>query len=882
MKKTALFVTLAALLAGCTTQFDKNTIFPDKPSGEDFIFGLDLPEDAVDPERLNVLFNEDTALELELMTGEDGYVHIPQVKAFDGRGIVRMRRLFPDAGRFEARTRAEGLHRWYEVYYDEDASLTKAAQGWIALPGVEFVEFNPLIHIVGDPVLVAEAQTTAQSAASSGSYPFDDPRLPSQWHYHNTGSASSAVSGCDINVFPVWERYTTGSPEVIVGVVDGGVDFKHEDLAANMWHNPEKKGDAQYGYNFVNDTYIVSADDHGTHVAGTIAAVNNNGIGVCGIAGGDAAKGQPGVKIMSCQIFEGDKGNGSGSTAIKWSADHGAVISQNSWGFKNETETPKSLMAAVDYFIKYAGIDENGNQTGPMRGGIVIFSAGNENVSTSGNSYGPIFNVASVGADYHRAYYSCYGDWIDISAPGGDAKKGNQVLSTLPDNRYGLLQGTSMACPHVSGVAALVVSLYGKEGFTPAELERRMVESAIPIQSFNKSFLMGAGLINAYGAIAGSGGVAPETPSGLSAKTQSNNLHFQITIPEDKDDGVPSAIKLYYSTKTFSSISSDLMFALFYLDKESAGDKLEGNLLGLEFNTHYYVAAAAVDLAGNLSGLTEMVSVTTGSNSVPVIEALGATSLTIKAHETGKMPFQVSDPDGHFYSIDLLNDNPGISLDTLVREKPIIMVKGPETESGRYEATLSVTDIYGAHVSQAVSITVLENHAPIIVGKLPDRIFQQGVATEELSSTDFFSDEDGEELSYDFQFSNEMVVNMTYQGGKFYLTPMNYGYSDVTVTATDVRQMTATQTFRVLVRDGNEDVDIYPNPVQDYLYVRTSQDAIANLKLINTSGAAIYEEALTITPFNPAKVDVRTFPAGVYTVLLDYEGNTISRQIVKL
>ncbi len=882
MKKATLFVILAALLAGCTAQFDKNAISPDKPSGEDSIFGMNLPDDAVDPERLNVLFDEETVAELERMTGEDGYVQLPKVKAFDGRGIVRMRRMFPEAGRFEARTRAEGLHRWYEIFYDAEASLTKAAQGWIALPGVEIVEFNPLIHIVGDPVLVEEEPTALRTATSSTTYPFNDPRLPSQWHYFNNGSAASSVSGCDINVFPVWKRYTTGSPEVIVGVVDGGVDFTHEDLAANMWHNPEKKGDAQYGYNFVNDSYIVTADDHGTHVAGTIAAVNNNNIGVSGIAGGDAAKGQPGVKIMSCQIFEGETGNGSGAAAIKWSADHGAIISQNSWGFKGETETPKSLKGAVDYFIKYAGIDENDNQVGPMRGGIVIFSAGNENVSTSGNSYGPIFNVASVGADYHRAYYSCYGDWIDISAPGGDAKKGNQVLSTLPNNRYGLFQGTSMACPHISGVAALIVSHYGKEGFTPTELERRMTESATPIQSFNKSFLMGAGLVNAYGAIAGSGGVAPDTPGDLNVQTQSNNLHFKITVPEDKDDGVPSAIKLYYSTKPFSSVSSELMFALFYLGKESAGDKLEGSVLGLEFNTLYYVSAAAIDLAGNLSGLTETVSVSTGSNSAPVIEPLGATSLTIKAHETGKIPFQVSDPDGHFYHIDLLNDTPGVSLDTLVREKPTILVKGPEAPSGQFKATLSVTDIYGANASQAVSITILENHAPVIANIFPDRIFQQGVATEELSSATYFSDEDGEELSYDFQFSNEMVVNMTYQGGKFYLTPMNYGYSDVTVTATDVRRLSVTQTFRVLVRDGNEDVDIYPNPVRDYLMVRTSEDATASLKLVNVSGGTVFEDTLTITPFEPAKVDVHSFPAGIYTVILDYGGKIISRQIVKL
>ena len=878
-KNIALIAVATLLLAGCAARIEI-TEDPENAGNTVRIFGSDLPENAVDPERLNVLFDDETALELEGMTGEDGFVRLPEVKSFDGAGIVRMRRLFPPAGKFEARTRAEGLHRWYEVYYDASASLTKAAQGWIAVPGVEEVEFNPLIHIVGDPVIV-EQEPSAAPTASSSAYPFDDPRLSFQWHYLNKGTATSSVSGCDINVVPVWRSYTTGSPEVIVGVVDGGIDFKHEDLAANMWHNPEKKGDAAYGYNFAKDNYQVTPENHGTHVAGTIAAVNNNGIGVCGIAGGDAAAGQEGVKLMSCQIFDGEA-QGSGSAAIKWSADHGAVISQNSWGYEDETETPKSLISAVEYFIKYAGIDENGVQTGPMRGGIVIFAAGNENTDITGNGYGPIYNVAAVGADYHRAYYSNYGDWVDISAPGGDARKGNQIMSTLPNNKYGSYQGTSMACPHVSGVAALIVSYFGKEGFTARELERRMTESAVPIQSFNRSFRMGAGLINAYGAIAGSGGIAPGTPSGLSARTQSNNLHFQVTVPEDKDDGMPTAIKLFYSPEPFSSVSSDLMFALFYLNDMAVGDKLEGSILGLEFNTRYYVAAAAMDLAGNVSGLTSPVSVTTGGNSAPVIEAKGETSLTIKPYQSGSMNFTLSDPDGHFYSIELLNDTPGITLDTLVRDQPRVLVKGPEIPSGNYGAVLSVTDIYGANVRQEMSVTVLENHPPRITGPFEDRIFTQGVVTEEIDCSKHFVDDDGENLSYQFAISNESVVNMTGQDGKFYLTPMNYGYSDVTVTATDVRGESVSQSFRVLMRDGSQDIDVYPNPVRDILYVRTGEEASAHLRLVNVAGATVYDDELTISPFEPARVDVKALPAGNYTVILAYAGKTITKPIVKL
>jgi len=878
MKKTVFLAALACLLAGCTAHRIEDTLAAGQESSEENIYGLELSQEDVYPDRLTVLFDEETAVELEEMTGEDGLVALPQVKAFDGSGIIRMKRLFPYAGRFEARTRREGLHRWYEVYYDASVSLTKSAKGLVAIPGVEIVEFNPVIRIVGDPELVEEVP--AQAASSSSGLPFDDPRLPSQWHYLNKGTVSSSSSGCDINVVPVWKRYTTGSPEVIVGVVDGGIDFNHEDLAANMWHNPEKKGDAQYGYNFVDDNYLVTPDSHGTHVAGTIAAVNNNGIGVAGIAGGNAAEGLEGVKLMSCQIFEGDDAT-SGSSAIKWSADHGAVISQNSWGFKENIETPKSLKAAVDYFIKYAGIDEDGVQTGPMRGGIVIFAAGNENRSSSASDYDPIFNVAAVGADFRRAYYSNYGKWVDISAPGGDVKKGNQVLSTLPDNKYGYYQGTSMACPHVSGVAALIVSKFQGEGLTPAEVEQRLVESATPISSFNKSFLMGAGLVNAYRAIAGSGGTAPEVPTDLELSAQSNNVHVKVTVPRDEDDGVPASIIIFYSENYFDNTDSDLMFGRIYLEDEEAGDTIEGKLTGLEFNKQYYFAAVAEDLAGNRSGLTECISLTTGGNNPPEIDVKGSAELVIKPHQTAQIDFHVFDPDGHTFVIKFYGDTTNIIIDTLDFEYPKAIVRGPDTEAGTYVATLVATDYYGAENSVDMSITVLENHPPVIVSAFGDRVFTQGVATEVLDCSDFFYDEDGEELAYRFDISNPTVVNMTYQEGKFYMTPMNYGYSDVSVTGTDIRGESASQTFRVLVRDGSQDVDIYPNPVSDYLYVRTSANASAGLKLVNMMGAVVWENTLTITPFEPASIDVRALPTGLYTVTLDYGGNITSRQVLK-
>ena len=865
MKRIALLVTIVSILSACTAQgIDENRL-PVNPSSLEKVIGGNLPESDVDPLLLNVLFDEETAEELELITGEDGYVQLPAVKSFDGRGIVRMRRLFPDAGRFEARTRQEGLHRWYKVCYDTSVSITKAAAGWVAIPGVELVEFSPLIHIVGGSQIV-EQEVPRVAAASSSAYPFDDPLLPSQWHYYNIGVAASSAGGCDINIFPVWKYISTGSPDVIVGVVDGGIDYSHEDLAANMWHNPEQQGDARYGYNFAADSYAIHPEDHGTHVAGIIGAINNNGIGVSGIAGGDAAAGRQGVKLMSCQIFDGDN-SGIGAEAIKWSADHGAVISQNSWGFDNTSVTPKSLIAAVDYFIKFAGVDEEGVQTGPMRGGIVVFAAGNEDKNTSGNSYDAIFNVAAVGADYRKTYYSNYGDWVDIAAPGGDARKGNQVLSTMTGNKYGLRQGTSMACPQVTGIAALIISEFQREGLTPDEVTKRLTESVTPIQSFNRSYKLGAGLVNAFRAFeAGGGGLPPGTPSDLKVSVKSNNLSVSVKVPSDKDDGLPTSIVIYYNIVNFTSISPNLKFAKLYLDGQKAGDTIEATITGLDFNTAFYVAAAAEDLAGNKSPLTATQSVTTGFNTTPVIEALGPTEITVKPWQTGSLDFKITDADGHFYLIDLDSPAAGISLDTLVRDMPKVVVNGSQTPAGSYTATLQATDIYGAKAVQIMDITVLENLAPAVTGTVPDMIFPDTGGSAAIDLAKYIKDEDDEPLSYSISSTDESVVRANISGNSLLVNPQGYGPATVTVTATDACKASCSLSFMVLVRDMSRPVDLYPNPVIDILNIRPGINGSYTISIFNKAGATVWSGKVDAGPFHPLTVDLSKWSGGTYYV----------------
>lgn len=482
----------------------------------------------------------------------------PQVLARK-MGVERLDKLFPENKKFAARHRKAGLNRWYCAKLPEKVSLTRAFNDLSAFQEITLVEPVRKIkyessnkgkkRFLEKPYVTSVPPTTTKAV---NDYPFNDPYLESQWHYQNDGSLPDgivgststpyhAIAGADINLFKAWKA-TTGRPEVIVNVVDGGIDYLHEDLAANMHINEaelngqpgvddDENGmiDDIYGFNFITLDAQIIPHLHGTHVAGTIAAVNNNGIGVCGVAGGDGTAGS-GVRLISSQIFmtnPEDTGEDIGteyiSAAIVYGADNGAVISQNSWYFVfDEGVTPvidEATRAAIDYFIKYAGTDDvNGeHQVGPMKGGIVIFCAGNDDSERLAYpaAIPEVIAVAAMNICFEKTWYSNYGEWVDITAPGGDFFENDKtwpwegqgsVLSTAnfyenmdSHDGYCYLQGTSMACPHVSGIAALIVSKFGGPGFTPDDLRRQLFMGMKDIDQYNPNYAgkLGRGYIDA-------------------------------------------------------------------------------------------------------------------------------------------------------------------------------------------------------------------------------------------------------------------------------------------------------------------------------------------------------------------------------------------------
>ena len=532
MKKKFFYIAMVALvLTGCSDSL--STI--DSSEGK---ADITIPSDAeagellikFAPEMSSIL---DQAQMSKTRSGKATRSGIPSTdEVLDILGSYSFERVFPVDANTEARTREAGLHLWYTVKFDKSTDLKAAAERLKQLGEVTKVQTNGRIKrayntdskriYLSDKAL----QQKATRAAASGEP--DDPGFAYQWHYRNLGAGNygfenlndnqaGAEAGCDVNAVEAWKT-CVGDPSIIVAVLDEGVMYTHPDLAPNMWCNPgettqgeKADGDGNgyegdlHGYNFVEESGNITWSDandsgHGTHVAGTIAAANNNGIGVSGVAGGDGTP-NSGVKIMSCQIFSGQNSVtlAGEARAIKYAADNGAVILQCSWGYnssesselsgytpgpateKEWAETYPLEKEALDYFINNAG-----SPNGVIDGGIAVFAAGNEYAGNPAfpGAYSKCVSVASLAADYTPACYTDFGSLVTLSAPGGDleyygkigetedeywAETGEQkgaVLSTLVKNgqpAYGYMEGTSMACPHVSGAAALGLSYAVKQ-----------------------------------------------------------------------------------------------------------------------------------------------------------------------------------------------------------------------------------------------------------------------------------------------------------------------------------------------------------------------------------------------------------------------------------
>lgn len=542
---------------------------------------------------------------------------------------VSMTRVFPYAGKDEAKHKAAGLDLWYDVHYEASGmKLAQARNLFRSAEGVSYAQRIPLYKpIGGERFLEISPAAVAKAAKAASTMPFNDPLLNDQWHYNNDGHIAGTKVGADANVFKAWETGVTGSKDVVVAIIDGGFQVDHPDLKDNVWINTaelngkpgvDDDGDGYvddiYGYNFVIKSSDINAHSHGTHVAGTVGATNNNGIGVCGVAGGSDGKG--GVKMMVCQVFDSRASSSAVAdfgASIVYAADRGASIAQCSWGAGVADEEDKSVTEAVDYFTKNGGGDK-------MNGGLCIFAAGNN--GEEGNYYpGCLDKVVAVGSmapDGSVAYYSNRGKWVDVTAPGGLEDNGQQygVLSTLPNSTYGYNEGTSMACPHVSGIAALILSKYGNKQFSNETLRTLLTTSVNDLYTQNPEYegLMGSGYIDAYKALQGKEGSVPEAVADFTITASHDNALIEWTIPETEEKSIDHHV-IYYSTEAFSATDdlNKLSSATVDTKFKYSGDKMSYEVEGLKASTKYYFAIVAYNRWGKASAVSPIKEATTNA-----------------------------------------------------------------------------------------------------------------------------------------------------------------------------------------------------------------------------------------------------------------------------
>ncbi len=399
----------------------------------------------------------------------------------------------------------------------------------------------------------------------------DDTYSDTQWAIDNTGhyiylteagkQERPAVEGVDMDVKEAWElsgKQQGSNREVVVAVIDTGVDYTHPDLKGHMWMNEneipndgidnDNNGytDDIYGWDFYNDDATVchykyypeystnlalpeDNDDHGTHVAGIIAATANNGIGIAGIAS------NVNVKIMSLKINGGPKGTGTVSSAIeavKYATMMGADICNLSWGTAQYTKVLKQVISESDMlFVAAAGNSGTDNNITPLYPASLELDN--------------LISVTFIDSSGRLNSLSNYGsDTIDLAAPGED------IYSTIVGN-YAALSGSSMAAPHVSAVAAMLYAY--SDHLYPSNVREILLENIKPLKGLD-GYIINPGIPSAYQALSAADSLLEDTKAPtMSFSTKYDGLEMTVPIKiEDKGGSGIRVVKWIFGKRTLT------------------------------------------------------------------------------------------------------------------------------------------------------------------------------------------------------------------------------------------------------------------------------------------------------------------------------------------
>ena len=362
-----------------------------------------------------------------------------------------------------------GLMRVYRLKLDATVDVRAAVEALASDPQVEYAEPNYIAQAVEQAPRAHKLEDLGQALSPAAVPPPNDPLLAEQWGLWKINAASA------------WD-VVTGTPALVIGVVDSGIDLTHPDLASQVWRNPgeipgngvddDNDGyvDDVNGWNFVAESSDVSDDSgHGTQVAGVMAAATNNGQGIAGLCWN--------CRVMPVKVMQGGIANYSDIAAgVAYAADKGArVINLSLGGYADSHALRDAITAAV------------------AQGAVVVGGAGNDNASAPfyPAAYGNVLAVAGTTDADGKAAFSNYGPWVDVSAPGVN------IRTTFMGGDWGSASGTSLAAPFASGLAGLIRSRW--PDWSEALVRNQIVRTAAGIDALNPTYAgeLGTGRLNA-------------------------------------------------------------------------------------------------------------------------------------------------------------------------------------------------------------------------------------------------------------------------------------------------------------------------------------------------------------------------------------------------
>lgn len=942
MRQKLLLLLLCAVLFSCsdnhiTESTDKEATEHNQPKGVDGMMTIKLQS--------TVLSQIDNQInELPIPTGNaDLDQYLKSV------GAYKLKRVFPFAGKHEEMQISENLNAWYTVWMNESEIVPSNQM----MGRSNFSNIIAFVEPVYEPSLEAYTVTPTSTAVSrnTGKGYFNDPLFYRQWNFFNNGTVGnyqsgdeniiSSIAGADINIIPAWAE-ETGRPDVIVSIVDGGVDIFHEDLIDNLWINEgeiagngiddDNNGyvDDIYGYNFVDENGIIEPHDHGTHVAGVIAAKNNNGLGISSIAGGNGSA-NSGVRIMSSQIFKHNpdynpsdpnsrpnltvKSYNHIAAAIVYGANNGAAISQNSWGYDVGVRTPQVVKEAIEYFNKYAGHGQK--KPSLMQGGLVIFAASNDNTEfkTYPAAEPDVVAVAAYAPDFSATWYTNYGSWVDISAPGGSSRVGNKypnqggemtsgILSTIisekGESRYGFMQGTSMAAPHVSGIASLILSKYGNPEFTNTELKQRLLTSVkkINVNNYNTNLYfdkLGKGFIDAKVALSEYDEKAlPGTPifANESIKTgySSITLAWKSALASGQKDLNIDSYIIYISEGVITQSnyqSQDVEELEIPANFSTPNDILERTITNLESGKTYYFAMKSFARNGKSSELVIYEGgLATLNNRAPVItpnidlsqhiELAGSDILEVK--------FTVKDPENHKW--DYTFSNSAQLFQEQKGDEITVRIFAEKYYKGNHQIVLTVKDEYGATNSTTLYFTIKVKTPPRLkndVNTLNLPINQ----TRSFELKDIIEDEDTNLLKFKIDGVSNNNISASLNNSTLLITPNKAGESEVSFTVIDKHSQSTKIKLPVFVYRNEGIYNLYPTIASNTIYVKIGEivDGSIKLRIRDVMGRQVKEESFHTNQVDPIKrtllVNVASLSAGKYELSITNSGKTYKETFVK-